>query len=218
MKNQIEMDILKSHIKEECGPCHIKEKIETNTQCENCNFALGRDGAYLKENKLKLKITKSHLFYFLIYPELNFKFPPLPIEDFFGNKRKGKMWRWELHHEDGNHWNDVSWNMILVLKSEHMFLHGGVRITEKTKAQLRTGASGTKERIKKQLITRRKNKTLYVGCIKPKLTKEQVIEIRKRLLKGETSTSLSKNLKIPLSTIDNIKHYNCWKDVKVEEV
>ena len=96
MKNQI------GNIEFKCAPCNLEERIANLTVCKKCKFKMGRDGAYLKKHK----ISKSHLFYFLHNPELEFELPYLPEEDFLGTKRRGKFWRWEIHHEDGNHWND----------------------------------------------------------------------------------------------------------------
>jgi len=209
MKNQIDLDIILQKIKSECSQCNLKQKVNI---CQDCNFKYSRDGSFLRE----IKISKSHLFYFLYHPELNFKFPELPYEDYLGNNKDDqKQWRWELHHEDGKHWNDVEWNLILVLKTEHQHLHGGVIQTEEVKASKRSDAPGTKLRIEKQLITRRKNNTINIGCIKTKLTESQVIDIKKRLIDGERTIDISKEFNRGVTTIDNIKHGHSWKHIKI---
>ena len=191
MRYQIEKDIdkIKLLIRAECRSCNLKQKIEALDVCDDCNFANARDGSYLKG----YDISKSHLFYFLSHPELNFKFPDLPDQDFLGNERSGTYWRWELHHEDGNHWNDEEWNVMLVLKTEHMHLHTvGRQISDNHRNLLKKGSPGTKLRIERQLNTRRKNGTMDVGFIRSKLTRHQVAEIKYMLNQGMSTTKIAK--------------------------
>ncbi len=113
-------------LKDECIYCSI-EKKKSNIRCTDCNFKIGADGL---EGGRKFKpfglytYPKSHIFYFLYYPELNFKFPCIPTIDYIGNTKDSHMrWHWVIHHEDGNHNNDNIWNLILLINTEHHYLH-----------------------------------------------------------------------------------------------
>ena len=79
MKNQIDLNTIKK-----CSSCDLKKKIKNKNVCAKCDFKFGRDGAYHTKNN----ISKSHLFYFLYHPELNFKFPELPEKDFLGTEKR----------------------------------------------------------------------------------------------------------------------------------
>ena len=66
-------------------------------------------------------LGKDKIFYFLYYPELKFETPPIPTMDRFGKLLIDvKKLEWQLHHLDGNHWNDNIWNLFLVLNTEHV--------------------------------------------------------------------------------------------------
>jgi len=117
-----------------CINCNIYDKKEKNERCTSCFFKIGSDGAetskilYNTLYKIPIGIPKPKLFYFLYYPELNFSFPTLPNVDLFGNEKYNrKKWNWVIHHEDGNHYNDNIWNLILLLNIEHHIIHSKER-------------------------------------------------------------------------------------------
>jgi len=220
MRCQTDQVIFKEKIdkflKKDCVSCNLKNKTDI---CDDCIFWCCRDDAYLKKEYINIKISKTYLFYFLYHPELNFTLPSLPLEDYLGNKmNESSMWRWELHHEDGNHWNDEKWNLLLVLNSEHIHLHSfGIPKPQSMRDKLKKGAPGTDNRIKRQLQTRKRNNTLYIGACVPKLTSDEVSIIKRRLIDGESTVELAKEYERGVTTIDNIKHGNSWKNVKPKE-
>lgn len=116
---------IRSLLKAECTNC-----IEIN-KCSNCPFQLGwlyhSYEIYTgpKFNKFNInRIYKHYLYYFLSHPELEFKFPELPKYDKLGNSdNDGILWRWEIHHKDGNHRNDEEFNLELLLFTEHRSIH-----------------------------------------------------------------------------------------------
>lgn len=120
----IEIKLIKILLKNECEKCKV---LYTN-RCNDCNFAIegGRPytGSKFKYAGINKRIGKHYLFYFLNNPHLNFKLPPLPDYDLYGNYRYNyKRWEWHLHHEDGNELNDSEWNLILLLNTEHAIIH-----------------------------------------------------------------------------------------------
>jgi hypothetical protein len=111
-------------IKDECKTC----KINTNNRCVDCNFILnGNRNIYVGKEirKLGVPLIEKHKFYYFLYnPELNWKFPLLPDFDYNEKYIKNmKQLFWVVHHEDGNHYNDNKWNLILMLNNEHQQLH-----------------------------------------------------------------------------------------------
>ena len=116
------MDQILRHIKPECATCD-----EITTKCDDCPFLI-HGGEFMGGTPFTGTpahyMYKQHIMYFSYYPELNFTFPELPEYDFLGIHRSQRAcWRWELHHEDGNHYNDSVWNTVLVLHTEHRSIH-----------------------------------------------------------------------------------------------
>jgi hypothetical protein len=112
----------------ECITCNLYEKVRVNKRCKSCSFKCGSDGAATGKNfldyNIKIDLPKSHYFYFIYHKELNWKFPVLPDLDLY-NKSKSthKKWNWIIHHEDLNHSNDSKWNLILLINTEHHYIH-----------------------------------------------------------------------------------------------
>lgn len=152
-------------IKQQCITCNIVEKIKNKDRCDNCIFVMNNQVVVKKDfeiNQLR-NISKSHFFYFLHYPHLNYIYPDLPEVDFLGTKRGDrKRWWWEIHHEDGNHWNDNKWNIILILNTEHQYLH---RLHYYNPMKDLFVISSIKKRNKEKI----QNGT-YHGIVKPTLT------------------------------------------------
>ena len=115
-------------LKHDCMTCDFWEKFKSKIKCDDCPFTKSSQGAVtgkkFKKYGIKVGIPKQYLYYFLNHPELNWKLPNIPDEDYLGNSRLNyNRWNWEIHHEDGNHWNDSEWNQLLVLFTEHSHLH-----------------------------------------------------------------------------------------------
>ncbi len=116
-------------LKEECVTCNVVSKKHDNTRCNDCCFAIYADDYPVINSKIRKKyelplLTKSHFYYLSYHPELSWKLPILPEKDYLENwKYKKKKWFWVIHHEDMNHFNDSEWNLLLLLNTEHSYLH-----------------------------------------------------------------------------------------------
>jgi hypothetical protein len=126
-----------------CDVCQWAYEVANGTKCKKCPFVsaswgtgkgvkkkLPRPGcgAELVNELKKLGLTfknslgKHQLFYFLHHPELNFKYPEIPEQNFLGDDRNGKNWFWIIHHCNGNFWDDRKFNLMLCLcGAEHLF-------------------------------------------------------------------------------------------------
>lgn len=137
----INLEGIKSLIKAECVDCNIYERIGMGNRCEDCPWAKGsRPKGRNKSNitpaakyfhKYGLKVLKKnrtyifgkcHIFMYLYHSKLNFKPPPLPTHDRFGNEIDQNRVKWELHHLDGDPLNDRKENLFWVLSTEHPIL------------------------------------------------------------------------------------------------
>lgn len=119
---------IKNILRDECITCNIRNKKENGNRCKNCLFMLngGNDiivSTTSKKFGIPINIKKSHLYYFLYYPDLKWKFPKLPNNDKLGNSKESKKFRWIIHHEDENHFNDHKKNLKLILNTEHKSIH-----------------------------------------------------------------------------------------------
>ncbi len=117
---KVDVEGLLSILKEDCIECNDIKK------CSDCIFFYGNNGMNTRSNIKRFGINnlgKQYLYYFLQNPELNWKLPLIPEEDYLGNNKQNRKLSWEIHHEDGNHYNDNKWNQILVLNTEHRSIH-----------------------------------------------------------------------------------------------
>lgn len=114
---------LRKHLKTRCDPCHFSPK--SGDRKSNANFIpLGATPkAIFKKYGIENpgELGKTRLYYFLYHPELNFKYPPIPQFDIFGNPTDEKA-QWLIHHMNKNNCDDSPWNIILCLrKNEHSY-------------------------------------------------------------------------------------------------
>jgi len=111
-----------------CSTCDVIHKHCNKIKCNNCYFNVDiNNGEIYTSFKLRSlfnirDMRKHHFFYFLYHPELNWKFPNIPMKDLNENLTS-KTDHWVIHHEDENHYNDLEWNLILLLNSEHSRYH-----------------------------------------------------------------------------------------------
>jgi hypothetical protein len=132
-----------SLLRPDCVICNWAFEVANGTQCKKCPFISGswstgknlkkklpRPGCGVKFTEafqhlnlvFKNCIGKHQLFYFLYHPELKFKYPEIPEQNFLGDDRNAKNWFWILHHTNGNFWDDRKFNLMLCLcGAEHLF-------------------------------------------------------------------------------------------------
>jgi len=116
-------------LKDDCVSCNVVNKKNNNERCNNCIFVIYANDRPVINKNIRRKynlplLTKSYFYYLLYHPELNWKLPNLPMRDYLGNYSYDKKnWFWVIHHEDLNHFNDSKWNLILMLNTEHSYLH-----------------------------------------------------------------------------------------------
>lgn len=127
-----------SLLKKDCVDCNLKTRIMKKIRCSDCPFISCSGDRKTAKNYFTTGIAcgskfrqygidpngrlgKSYLYWFLYYPEYNFKLPPIPNHDMFGNPTNG-IGQWILHHRNKENWNDHVWNIKLCLKqAEHAF-------------------------------------------------------------------------------------------------
>jgi len=131
-----------------CVTCNRHERRSRKTICKKCPFSFNsastagagsRVGCGAIFSKYGIidpgNVGKCWFFYFMYYPDLQFKFPDLPFRDYLGNYNKFKIpfnilderikqFRWIMHHWNGLDWDDRVWNLMLVLNTEHGYIHG----------------------------------------------------------------------------------------------
>jgi len=139
----INLELIKQLLNKECITCNVIERIENNNKCSNCVFEIG--GWYEPHVNSKFMlvtsishISKSYLYYFIHHPELNFVVPPT---------KEGSQ-GWNLHHKDGNHWNDNIDNTELLTISEHASIH----LTERNYSDNPAWRPGVVEKIRQATI------------------------------------------------------------------
>ena len=207
-------------IKPECVTC-------SKQVCKNCNFVKGHNlqtGKLFKKIGVPLGLEKCKLFYFIYYPELNWKFPILPEYDFLNNNKHSKQFNWVIHHEDGNHHNDNKWNLILCLNTEHRHFHNltnhPMKNIESRKKLSKTISNITQEKIKDGTHNFINNHPMKDPKIRQRTTnillkKYKNGEVAPRKLSHQQTVLLKLLLKIPdgtysmssISTIINIKSF-----------
>lgn len=125
----------------DCTVCHVQERAEKGTRCDDCPFRFNSigpkgnsriyPGAEFKKYGLKdtPHMGKHTLFYFLYHPWLNFTFPDPPEKDIFGRKVGDKLndkskkvitsFRVVIHHMNKKFYDDSKYNLLLCLHTEH---------------------------------------------------------------------------------------------------
>lgn len=133
-----------------CVVCNRHERRSRKTICKKCPFCFNsspkkgegsRVGCGAVFSKCGLvdagNIGKSQFFYFLYYQMLSFNLPDLPVVDYLGNFNSNKLpincdvdpekvknFTWILHHINSYYWDDRVWNLLLVVNTEHGYIHG----------------------------------------------------------------------------------------------
>ena len=156
-------DAIWDRVKEGCITCDLKDHYHNNTKCKSCIFVADRitKGDFVVSSKFTPEgfdsVKKHHFFYFMYYPELNFKFPKLPEYDLYGKCSKFNNWYWVIHHEDGNHLNDSENNLVLLLNHEHHKLHGVFKTLNETDNPMKRAEN----RKKMSVFQSKRQKDLY---------------------------------------------------------
>ncbi len=124
----IDVEGIKSLLKDDCVTCDVRTKIKQNTRCNDCPFRLSADNRCETRTDFKRygvdRLYKHQLYYFLYHPELNFKFPPLPYNDLMGiPKSDHTRWIWEIHHHNENKMDDTNSNLEMLINTEHSRIH-----------------------------------------------------------------------------------------------
>lgn len=80
----------------------------------------------MKKNSTYL-FGKSHFFFFLYFPEMNWQ-PPQHMPEFtrYGKPVDPTKERWTLSHCNGNHFDDSKNNLIWLLSSEHAIIEPNI--------------------------------------------------------------------------------------------
>ena len=119
----VNIKLITELLKDDCIDCNIRNRV----RCVDCPFVFDKPRVLLSQlfiDRGIKKIQKHELYFFLYNPHLMWSYPELPDYDFNNNYFKNyKRWNWVVHHEDGNHWNDNIWNLLLVLNTEHSYIH-----------------------------------------------------------------------------------------------
>lgn len=124
--------------------------IPRNNRCKECPFIfnsapkkgegcrIGCGARFLKYGIINPRnVGKCQFFYFMYYKQLQFKLPDTPFRDYLGNYNDEKIppgvfidsdntrqFMWIIHHWNGLWWDDRVWNLMLVLNTEHGYIHG----------------------------------------------------------------------------------------------
>lgn len=135
-----------------CAVCNLHEMRNPSVRCKECPFVfssiskkgkrarVGMGAKFLKYGFSKQWINKMggkcQFYFFIFRPGLNFQYPPLPQQDALGNYNQDnlpdfevdseriKELNWHVHHSNGVWYDDRPWNLILMLNTDHGFLHG----------------------------------------------------------------------------------------------
>ncbi len=142
-----------------CVICNVHERRSRKTKCKNCACifnsapkagAGSRIGMSANFKKYGIeepsKLGKYQFFYFMYYPELNFELPSLPSIDLEGNDIRNKTFKWIIHHENGIHYDDRVWNLILMINTEHGVIHGEMNKINKPWEIIQESALNNKRR------------------------------------------------------------------------
>jgi len=195
-------------LKQECIRCNVRYKYQNNKRCINCPFVISNDvttGIKFKIIGVPHGLKKPYVYYFLNYPELNWKLPELPVEDLHSNfKKEYKRWNWELHHEDGDHFNDNYWNLMLLINTEHSRYH----IIDKpllSKEESRIKLSNTqKQQVKDGTHHFITNNPMYVPELKKKCGRGISIARKKEIAAGSHHFITNHPMHNPNNILKNI--------------
>ena len=131
-----------------CAICDLHARDEDGTRCTKCPFIKASAekagaktrvacGAKFKQFGIDWECGIYNFFFFLYNLHLNWQLPPVPSVDLLGNFNQGsfiaegksknevKKFSWAIHHLDGNRCNNLPWNLLLVINTEHGCFHGG---------------------------------------------------------------------------------------------
>ncbi len=213
----IDLEKIKKLLNPECITCNVAHKYKYKLNCPNCIFTCDSfTRSLFKETGLTKSIYKHHLYYFIYNPELEFKYPDLPDYDYLNNhknKYKENIWNWDIHHEDGNHWNDNQWNLLLVLKTEHHSIHWSLYNPSFVKEIVDKRSKKIKETHQKK-VNNGTHWLLHNNPMKDPITAKKSVEIRgeqiHKLLEIGQHHFQIKNPKIDYNKIDKIKE---WFDI-----